>query len=706
MPDPEPGSPVCHPGGVPPRGPVKSYSASLRTLLIIIVAGGVAIGACLAAVLPGAQVIGAAHRFTGEVEGLDELTQRTTVYDAAGRQVGVLGTQDRQPVAFEEIPEVVLDAVVAIEDKTFWDNPGVDIGGLFRAFIENVSEGEIEQGGSTITQQLVKNRVLSSNRDLDRKVREIVLAYRLNDQYTKEEIITQYLNTVYFGQGSYGIKSAAERFFVKGLADLNVAEAALLAGVIANPEGDNPFVYPDRAMERRADVLKAEVEEGYITQDEADAALLAPLPTVKPSAELRPADDFVEEVQARLLNDVRLGETAKERRDTLLQGGLSVYTTQDPTMQAQAEEAVNAITPEKPGFTASLVAMDPKTGQVKAMMKGSGFSDSQFNIVTDGIGRQMGSTWKVITLATVLANGYSPNDGIDGSAPCSVKGYAGSTTNAEGGGGGRGSIRSVTAGSINCAFVRLSTSVGLPKVIEMAHKLGIRTANPDQLLPILTLTLGTIESTPLEMVTVASTLANGGTRQDPKFVQKVVGPDGKVIFDDSAPAGERVLDPGVAACVVDVLHGPLAGGGTASGKAPRGHDAFGKTGTTDARTNAAFLGGTGQLTAFVWHGAPEGNVPGAGFGGQVPATIWNRFMNNALTGVPDQRFPPPGGTCNAAGQMVNPEGGRGGPVLPPPASTTPPTVIVAPPPPTAPTTPTAPLPTFTFPTAPPPGEGE
>jgi len=689
---------------------VKSFAAPIRTFIVIVVVGGFSVGACLAAVIPGAQVIGAAHHYTGEIKTLGELSQRTTVFDANGAQIGVLGTQDRQPVTFEEIPKPIINAVIAIEDQTFWENPGVDVSGVFRAFVENVTSGEIEQGGSTITQQLVKNRVLGAERDLDRKVREVVLAYRLNDRYTKKEVITQYLNTVYFGQGSYGIKSAAERFFVKpDMASLTVGEAALLAGVIANPEGDNPFVYPEKAIERRAEVLKREVKEGYITQEQADAANLEPLPTVKPPAELRPSNDFVEEVQARLLTDERLGATEKERRDAVLQGGLTVHTTLDPTMQAQAEEAVNAITPEKPGFTASLVAMDPKTGHVKAMMKGSGFADNQFNIITDGIGRQMGSTWKVITLATILASNYSANDIVEGTSPCRVNGYDGETRNAE---GGRGimTVRAATANSVNCAFVRLSTSVGLPKVIEMAHKLGVRTDDPDQLRPFLTLTLGVIESTALEMVTVDSTLANGGTRQDPVFVSKVLNAKGEVVFDDTTPAGEPVLAPEVAACAVDILHGPLSGGGTASGKAPFGHDAFGKTGTTDDETNAAFLGGTAGLTAFVWHGAPEGNVPGAGFGGEVPATIWNRFMNNALAGTPDERFPAPGPQCNAPGQFVNPEGRRvdlAG-LLPPetlpaaPLPTTPPTAPAPVPTAPVPTVPTVPVTTSPPPPPPPP----
>ena len=671
---------------------MNKFTVFFRRFVVIAVVGGVAIGACLAAIIPGAQLIGLAHHYTGEVQTLRELSQRTTVYDGAGTQIGTLGTENRQPVTYEEIPRSVIDAVVAIEDQSFWDNNGVDIGGVFRAFVENATAGEIEQGGSTITQQLVKKRVLTSERSLDRKVREIVLAYRLNEQYTKEEILTQYLNTVYYGQGSYGLQSAAERFFYKNdLSTLTLGQAALLAGLIQNPEGDNPFIEPERAIERRAEVLEAEVEEGYITQEEADLANLEPLPTVKPPTDLRPSNDFVEEVQAELLQDPRLGETEKERRDALLSGGLNIYTTWDQNMQAQAEEAVASTVTTKPGFTASLVAMDPRTGHVKAMVKGSGFADTGFNIVTDGIGRQMGSTWKVITLSTVIANGYSANDIVDGSAPCRVRGFAGQTTNAEG--GGTGTIRRQTTGSVNCAFVRMATSVGYDKVIDMAVKMGLRPVeSPEDPRPltsewgsILTLTLGVVEATPLEMVTVDATIASGGVRRDPVFVSRVEAPDGSVLIDDTAPPGTRVMDEPVANCVIDILHGPLGNGGTAEGLAPFGQDAFGKTGTTDERTNAAFLGSTPQLSAFVWHGAPEGNIPGAGFGGEIPATIWNRFMNSALAGVPGAAFPnnvSPG--CNAPGQRVNPDGGRIAEALPPPRAVEPAPAPAPTPTPTAP----------------------
>src|SRR4029453_14382564 len=256
----------------------------------------------------------------------------------------------------------------------------VDVSGVSRAFVENVTSGEISQGGSTITQQLVKNRILGNKQDLQRKDKELILAYRLNDKYSKREILKQYLNTVYFGQGSYGVKAATRRVFptlapaaplgVRGkeLNELTVGEAALLAGVIRNPEGDNPFVHPDQAVKRRADVLKTMVERHHITQAQADLANQEGLPPVNPPPELGPENTWAEHAQQVLLSDPRLGATAKERRDKLLQGGLKVYTTKDPTMQQMADDAVTSgLRGAKAGFGAALVAMDPKTGYVKAM---------------------------------------------------------------------------------------------------------------------------------------------------------------------------------------------------------------------------------------------------------------------------------------------------------------------------------------------------
>jgi len=454
----------------------------------IVVVSGLALSVCLAALVPGARQIALAHHYTSTVKSLGELSQPTTVYDANGTQIGKLGVQDREPAELAEVPQILINAVIATEDKTFWKNPGIDVSGVSRAFVENLTEGKISQGGSTITQQLVKNRILGNKRDLQRKAKELILAYRLNDKYSKREILKQYLNTVYFGQGSYGVKAATRRFFLtpdpaaplgvrgKQLSELTVGEAALLAGVIRNPEGDNPFVHPERTIERRAQVLKGMVSQRFITQAQADVANQEPMPTVKPSSELRPDNAWTEKAQEVLLSDPRLGATPQDRRDKVLQGGLQVHTTKDPNLQQMADFSVaNGLQIAKPGFGAALVAMDPKTGYVKAMTDSRPYGAAEFNLATDGAGRQVGSSFKVTTLATILQNGYSRNDQINGNAPCSVAGFDGATNNA--GGEGEGGIMSVddaTAESVNCAFVRLSTSVGLDKVIDMAQKLGMQ----------------------------------------------------------------------------------------------------------------------------------------------------------------------------------------------------------------------------------------
>jgi membrane peptidoglycan carboxypeptidase len=666
----------------------------LARLSAIVLAGGLILGVCFAALIPGARQIALAHHYTATVSRLGELSQPTTVFDSTGAPIGKLGVQDRDPVELNEVPQILINAVIATEDKTFWTNSGIDVGGVSRAFVENLTSGRISQGGSTITQQLVKNRILGNKQDLQRKAKELVLAYRLNNKYSKREILKQYLNTVYFGQGSYGVKATARRFFLtsdpsspfgvrgKQLSELTVGEAALMAGLIQNPEGDNPFVQPARALRRRADVLKGMVEQRYITQAQADEANREPLPTVKPSSELRPDNAWTQKAQDILLSDPRLGATVQERRDKLLQGGLQVYTTVDPNLQQKADAAVSeGLRSAAPGFGAALVAMDPKTGYVKAMTDSRPYNEAKFNLATDGAGRQVGSSFKVTTLATILQNGYSRNDQVDGTAPCSVPGFGGSTDNAEGGGGVM-TIDQATAQSVNCAYVRLSTSVGLDKVIDMAQKLGMRSAVPGRQpvneWRVLTFTLGVVSVTPLEMANITATIAGDGVHHDPIFVSKVAGPDGKVLFDEGGRPGTRVLDPDVAHCETSILHGPIDDpAGTASGKGIPGYDAFGKTGTNDRKVSSAFLGGTSNLVADVWHGRPDQDVPGAGFGAGVPNAIWRGFMIPALGGTADTPFPAPGLACDAPGKFIDPVLGRTTDVAPPP----PPASDATPPPP-------------------------
>ena len=244
---------------------------------------------CLAALVPGTRTLFASTKFSSKIaDHLSTLSQRTLVYDSAGNQIGIFAADDRERVKLSEVPKSLVNAVIATEDRTFWKNPGVDLQSTVRALLENIRSGHVQQGGSTITQQLIKNRILTPKRDLNRKLREVILAYRFDSQFSKTQILEEYLNTVYFGQGSYGVKTAAERFFHVPLGQLTVGQSALLAGLIQNPDGYNPFSHPDRAQARRIEVLKYMVRDHYVTNQEAFLAMGDPMPTVLPPAEHRP----------------------------------------------------------------------------------------------------------------------------------------------------------------------------------------------------------------------------------------------------------------------------------------------------------------------------------------------------------------------------------------------------------------------------------
>jgi penicillin-binding protein 1A len=439
------------------------------------------------------------------------------------------------------------------------------------------------------------------------------------------------------------------------------------------------------------------VEQGYLTQAQADAANSEPLPTVPPPAETRPTDFLTAEVQNSLINDPRLGATEKERLDKVYKGGLKIYTTFDRNLQNMAEDATTNAKPFGGDFVSSLVSIDPGSGAVKAMVSGQDFAENQTNIATSQYGRQTGSTFKVITLAAALTNGYSPNDSIDGSSPCSVPGFEGFSVNDEPG-SGTYDLWDATSGSINCAFVRLATSVGEDKVIDMAHKMGILKQN---LQPYLTLTLGVFEQNTETMASVMSTIASGGVYHKPYVIQKVVAPDGTVVFDENDP-GTQALTPDVANCEQNVLRGVVTGG-TGTKASVGDHNIFGKTGTTDARNDAWFIGATPQLATAVWFGnwrTTQSGTP-AGFGGDSAAPVFRAFMSQALEGLPDLPLPDPGPVCARSGSTVNPLGGHGG-ALPPsdagPVQQQLPTVQQQPTTP-APTTPPATAPPATTPPA-------
>ncbi len=630
----------------------------------IVVIGGTLVGLCLAAFAPGVSVVSSAHTGEDKVDvAFSQLSSRTIVYDSGGKEIGRLGLEDRDPVELKDVPEIMKTTVVASEDRTFWTNPGIDARAIARAMTSNVDAGGVAQGGSTITQQLVKNRVLTNEKTFSRKIKEAVLAYRITQSHSKTEILQEYLNTVYFGQGSYGIKSAVERFFQHPLSEMTLSEAALLTGLIPNPESWNPFVFPDRARQRRSEVLSLLKNEGMISEKDEKEANAVPLPTVRPSAELKPENYQVAEVQRLLLEDERLGATPQERYNKVLRGGLKVYTSYDPDLQAAAQKAVDEKLPNQPPFTAAMVVMERGTGKVVAMVGGPGFKDAKYNLATQGK-RQPGSTYKVVTLAAAMNNGFSPNDTVSGSSPCAVHpaGYpVWNTSNAEGGAGTE-TLRNATSHSVNCAFARLISAVGIPETAEMAKRLGIDHDVPSY--P--SITLGTDEATPLEMTTVYNTLSTGGIRHDPVFITKVEGLQGEVLFEEKY-AGTRVLNENVAYTVDDMLRGVITGG-TGTGARIPGHDAVGKTGTTENYGDAWFCGMTMQYTSCVWMGDPAARTPMRSvggrtvFGGTYPAAIWKAFMVSASADKKNEQFPAPDKTKWPKGKYITDKGrGKGAP---------------------------------------------
>jgi penicillin-binding protein 1A len=615
------------------------------------------------------------------------LAARSVMLAADGSTLAVLYDQDRVPIKVNDVPNVLVEAVVATEDKSFFKHRGVDVRSIVRASMRNGRSGSVEQGGSTITQQLVKNTFLTSKRTMNRKVRELELSVQLEQKLSKEAILERYLNTIYLGQGSYGVGSAADRYFAKPVDQLSLPEAALLAGLISNPKAYDPFVHPKEAEGRRLHALGRMQAEGYITADRARAAAQAPLPTHPGLVAGGGQGYFVEEVKRRLLDDPHLGATPDVRYNTLYRGGLTVKTTLDPAMQRQAEAAVRSILPGGP-FTASVVSIEPSSGAVRALVGGPGLDKLRFNLATQG-GRQAGSTFKPIALAAALADGHSPDDLVDGSTPCqlAVPGAAEpwQVENYEGEAGGVMSLRDATIHSVNCAYARLALAIGPEKIAVMAHRMGVN----HHLDPVPSIPLGTQPVSPLEMASVYATLAADGVHRDPMFITQVTDRDGKVVLHpDSRPS--QALPVNIARTVADVLQGVIAAG---TGKAAAiNRPAAGKTGTASEWRDAWFCGFTPELATAVWMGDPQAEtpmtaVPGVGrvTGGSFPAQIWSAFMGPALSAVPPTGFaapdpsqwPPPGQVGDLPPGTVIP----GAPVAgePPPPPPPPPAPPVPPP---------------------------
>jgi penicillin-binding protein 1A len=623
-----------------------------RLLVVVGTAGtGLALGlALLAPEVRGVLTAGEAGRPKDLVK-LGELAQNSIVYGHDNKVLAVLHAEEnRSPVPLSAVPAQVVNAILDVEDDGYWHHSGINLRSSLRALVTNVSAGQVRQGGSTITQQLVKNALLTPEKSVDRKVKEAVLAVRLEDKLSKTEILERYLNTVYFGNGAYGVQAAAETYFNTDVGALSAGQAAVLAGIIRNPVGYDPIRHRQAATARRNAAAERMVAMGHLGASEAAAVRAEPLPAQVYTPLPPPNDYFVEEVKQALLDDPRLGETPAERYNALFKGGLRIHTTLDPPTQRKALDARARILPAnltKGRFTSALVSVEPTTGYVRAMVAGDDFGTTKYNLATGagGSGRQPGSSYKPFVLLAALEAGYGPNDIIDGTSPCTLTppGFAPYTPgNYEGSAGGVMSLTDATAHSVNCAYARLGLAVGLDKVVDMANRLGLKKQKP---MAYPSISLGAQEVTPLEMASAYATMANDGVSHAPRFVEKVTDRRGRVVFE-GPDAGRRVVSAQVARVAMNVLRAVVERGTGTRARLP-GRDMWGKTGTSQNHENAWFVGSTPQLTTAVWMGSPIGNVPMLNVGGirvaggTYPARIWAAYMGEAMKGLPALSFPGP-----------------------------------------------------------------
>ncbi|HEX6401079.1 MAG TPA: transglycosylase domain-containing protein [Actinomycetota bacterium] len=570
--------------------------------------------------------------------------------------------EDRVVLPTDAIPQHIRDAVVAIEDRRFYLHHGIDGRAIARAAYMNVRTGDIVEGGSTITQQLVKNLYTGGDRTIARKLSEATLAWQLEDRLTKDEILTRYLNTVYFGRGAYGVQAAARTFFGIDAEDLDLARSATLAGLITSPGHFDPDEHPKRALGRRGVVLRLMREMGMITGEERRRAERRPL-RIRREHEANGSDEpyFLDYMKDWFLSNPAFGETREDRYRMLFTGGLRIHTTLRPAVQTAAQRAVDSVLAYGDDPSAAISVLDPRTGFVVAMVGGDvrdyrlDRRAGRVNLATasGGTGRQSGSAFKPFALVAALEAGISPEEIFP--APSSMQlalpgGGVWDVTNAEGAGFGSLSLRGATVRSVNTVYAQLIDRLGPDAVVDVAERMGLRccreVSNPNRGLKRLhSAVLGANEVNTLEMAAAYATLATGGLRRDPVPVSRVTDARGATIWKaDTTP--ERVLDPQVAATAVGILNeAVLFGTGTA---ANIGRPQFGKTGTAVDHSDAWFVGGIPQLTAAIWIGFPQAQLrmepPRTRitvYGGTWPAQIWRLLMLEAARGLPVMSFPDP-----------------------------------------------------------------
>ncbi|HEV8437302.1 MAG TPA: PBP1A family penicillin-binding protein [Methylomirabilota bacterium] len=635
-----------------PKRAKPSRQSGRRWLRWLVISLAVALG--LAAVTAGVSafwVLTILPRSLPSVTALEsfDASVGTKVYDDNDELITEFHVERRIFVPLPQIPKALRDAIIATEDARFYSHRGVDPTGIARAIYQNFRRGRIVEGGSTITQQLAKVLFLTPDKSLERKLKEAVLALELERRYTKNRILELYLNQIYFGQGAFGVEAAARTFFGKSIGELTLSESALLAGLPKAPTTYSPFDHPDAAKRRRNTVLARMVDTGMLKPAEAKRASEVGMALVPPERRRTTGQYFLEYVQQLL--EQQYGA------DLVFKGGLQVYTTLSPSMQLKAEHALrdglralearrmaavkakaDAASSERP--EGALLAIEPQTGYIKAMVGGYDFFKSEFNRAVQAR-RQPGSAFKPFVYIAALEAGMTPATVVDDSPveyPVGRNGKPWKPDNYDRKFRGPITYQQALEESINVAAVKVQEQVGIRRTVDVARRLGVESPLGDNL----SIALGTSDLTLLELTSAYGALANQGTWMQPTAIRYVLDTQQKLL-EENAPQGKPVILPAVAYVITNMLKGTIERGTGVAAKA-LGRPAAAKTGTTNDYSNAWFIGYTPRLATGVWVGYDRPRSLGRDeTGSRVAVPIWTAFMSQTLAGTPPEDFPVPEG---------------------------------------------------------------
>jgi penicillin-binding protein 1A len=565
----------------------------------------------------------------------------TKIYDDNDELITELHVERRIFVPLAHVPQALRDAVIATEDKRFYYHWGVDPIGIARATVQNYRRGRVVEGGSTITQQLTKLLFLTPDKSLERKLKEAVLALELERRYTKDRILEMYLNQVYFGHGAYGVEAAARTYYGKSVAELNVREAALLAGLPRAPTTYSPFEHSEAAKRRREVVLRRLVEYGALKDAEAKRLARADLGLIPPERRRTTGQYFLEYVQQTL--------EAKYGADLVFKGGLNVYTTLSPTMQLAAEQSLRDGLKALEGRTGkggrpgehpegAIVTVEPHTGYVRAMVGGYDFFRSEFNRAVQAR-RQPGSAFKPFIYIAALESGLTPATRVE-DAPVSyavgAHGQAWKPENYDRKFRGSTTLQQALEESVNVVTVKVQELVGLNRTIQVARRFGISSPLDVNL----SLALGTSDMTLIELTSAYGALANQGQWLPPTTIRYVTDPRGKLL-EENVPEPREAVTPETAFVITHMLRGVVERGTGQAAKA-LGRPVAAKTGTTNDYSNAWFIGYTPRLATGVWVGYDRPRSLGKDeTGSRVAVPIWNAFMTRVLGDSPKEDFAMP-----------------------------------------------------------------